>query len=1545
MEIKEKLGIDKILKTYKDRLVNLSSRNRTICTSKIYKKNGIDVSSIEKINPGIANNLFKMIIDRSQKPLLLVEDFNSTKLLKNDFYLDANETKEKALSEKIKDNIGIAKNIAAFWTTVDEIEKEKGLYEMFVGFPFIEGQFKDETPCRSPLFLFPVSLKKESTGWVVENLLSENIQVNKNFLLAFKNINNSKFEMPLEDEFEKLEDIASFDNIPLEDIENVKDIKGVMNNICKYLESIGIEIENSEPINNIIKFNDYKKENYEKYQGRKFSIFSYLVLGQFPIANSSLYKDYESMMETGTTSLIDELLQMDNQEVESDEKEFIEETLKIREKDLISVTELDYSQERAVKNSVDKNNLVIYGPPGTGKSQVISNVISNYMWDQKRVLLISEKRTALDVVYKRLEKVGLSSRMAIVHDSKKDRNELYEKIVDIIETHKSGSNLSQSIEAIDKISNTIDYRVNKLDNLAEELKKERQCGYSLRELYGISKFGSEDFYKDLDMKKFEQLNREELNTIEENLEVVIPKLDYDNKEKFLYERKDFSKIQIIEKFNIEKSLGTIIQYFYQKKNSELSANIFKLSNDLKVKIAEATEVIKNKRIQSLEVISKEVDKALDDIFSIEKNHYMHLRNAIIDKIKQRKQIYCSNREKLELYKKEIQELEKLPSQIVFDNICDVINSMDRIKGCFFLSPTKFRLTRYLKEKYSIFSVATEGEYYRKINTIVNSYRGFFEQNREVILSYSESKTIYLDSIEKQQKEYENEIKSDENLHDLISEVEITLTISDIHNFIEKCEKAGLGTTYNYLQELLSQMQKTLILNREWNSIKNNFNYADAIEFINKNGFAQKEFSNILNRKYSEVKQLKKDILGLEDSVNTLNKVCIAEERIQLHLITDLQKIAKDILLILSNSEYSKNILENFNKNIDELIGLEKALEELKKYFNFNMIEEIKKSYCSVTINKLEELDKKINYDFEYIKNYDFKKSNFTEVTIDLLEFLKDLKDEPLHDMLSKLKNTFYIHWIDKSQEESQEAIDSLQNYEKIKTEIKDLMKDKQEQIPETILNKIDQKIVTNYKFNKMNNEINYRDMRNEAQKKRKVLPIRKYIEKFQNRGIFDLLPVWLLTPKVASEILPFVKDYFDIVLFDEASQMFVENSLPSIYRAKKVVVAGDDKQLRPTNIGIKKLDETGEETDLEDTIAVEEESLLDLAKLRYPRTLLSYHYRAHYEELINFSNYAFYDGRLVTVPNHIKDEEFRPIERIKVNGIWEERRNEVEAHAVYKLLKKIFLTRKEEESIGIITFNAAQQDFIREYLEDHCTEDTNFNLDYTKEISRVEEAEDKSLFVKNIENVQGDERDIIIFSTAYAKDSTGKMKYNFGTLNQKGGGNRLNVAVSRAKKKIYVVTSIEPGDLKVENAINEGPMLLKKYLQYVRAVSEGTQEEAKDILNSLSRKTQDEDWFDSPFEIEVCNDLREMGYDVRTQVGDSGYRIDLAIYDERNSKFILGIECDGAMYHSSASARERDVYRQEFLESKGWKIHRIWSHNWWNNSKRELEKIKNILES
>lgn len=468
---------------------------------------------------------------------------------------------------------------------------------------------------------------------------------------------------------------------------------------------------------------------------------------------------------------------------------------------------------------------------------------------------------------------------------------------------------------------------------------------------------------------------------------------------------------------------------------------------------------------------------------------------------------------------------------------------------------------------------------------------------------------------------------------------------------------------------------------------------------------------------------------------------------------------------------------------------------------------------------------------------------------------------------------------------------------------------------------------------------------NRAIESRRRWSVSKFVKKFDFE-LFKAIKIWLMTPDSVSEVLPQQNDLFDLLIFDEASQLYVEKSIPSIVRAKKVVIAGDHKQLRPSSLGDGRIEMNEDliDEDAEISAALEEESLLDLARFRYPDILLNTHYRSKYEELIDFSNYAFYKGRLFVAPNTDMPEK-PPIEVHLVEGAsWVNRANRKEAERIVALIKEFFRTRKNNETIGVIAFNASQRDMIYDVIDEESLADPAFGSQIRAEMSRKDNGEDTGLFVKNIESVQGDERDVVMFSIGYAKNANGRLMHNFGWLNQKGGENRLNVAISRAKQKIHIVTSFRPSELTLDDAKNEGPVMLKRYLEYAFAISNGDREDAERILRSFG-----ETYGIVPAAIEteyaqkVATALRERGYEIDTQVGIGGYRIDIAV--RRNGKYVLGIECDGKLYSISRSARERDYHRQKYLESRGWHIKRIWSMDWWRDPEREIDEICALVDS
>ena len=559
----------------------------------------------------------------------------------------------------------------------------------------------------------------------------------------------------------------------------------------------------------------------------------------------------------------------------------------------------------------------------------------------------------------------------------------------------------------------------------------------------------------------------------------------------------------------------------------------------------------------------------------------------------------------------------------------------------------------------------------------------------------------------------------------------------------------------------------------------------------------------------------------------------------------------------------------------------------------------------------------------------------------VLEFAYRLSksEEDIRTIVTKLLSIRNYHEIVKAEEKEDRKLSFILDYENTKKRILSLKAEVLEANRDIAYVAFNEQYKNYYESRKDSKDYLY-----VINKQENMWNIRKTMEYFYEY-LLRLFPCWMMSPENVSSVIPLKTELFDIIIFDEASQIFIENSIPTIYRGKSIAIAGDRKQLKPTTTFMKRYmgNENFDDLSLTEQAALEVESLLDLATSRYTNANLTYHYRSRYEELINFSNYAFYDEKLDIAPN-ISKNVYKPIERIKVDGVWVDRRNHEEAVEVVKTIKKIFKERKKNETIGVITFNTEQEHYIADIIDVECQKDPAFREAYLKEAARRENGEDTGIFIKNIENVQGEERDIIIFSVGYAKNERGKVVALFGPLSQEGGENRLNVAITRAKEKIYLITSIEPEELNVTFSKNIGPKVLKKYLQYARAVSFGNKYEQQIILESLRKKTVIEGDTTMGLEQEIKEALEKKKYIVDTNIGSSRYKINLAIYNKKLDRYVLGIEIDSNAYHSSESMLERDVYRTNFLTSRGWNMMRLWSRDWWTDKAKTIELIESKIE-
>lgn len=441
--------------------------------------------------------------------------------------------------------------------------------------------------------------------------------------------------------------------------------------------------------------------------------------------------------------------------------------------------------------------------------------------------------------------------------------------------------------------------------------------------------------------------------------------------------------------------------------------------------------------------------------------------------------------------------------------------------------------------------------------------------------------------------------------------------------------------------------------------------------------------------------------------------------------------------------------------------------------------------------------------------------------------------------------------------------------------------------------------------------------------------VRAMIEDSPN-FITELTPCVLMSPLSIAQYLPADFKAFDVVIFDEASQITVWDAVGSIARAKQTIIAGDPKQMPPSN-------NFGRGDSIDDSISEDEkdlDSILDeMLSAGIPQRYLNWHYRSRNESLITFSNHQYYDGKLITFPSPSTED--KAVSLVRVNGIYalgQGRTNIIEARAVVvRVVEKLLDPDFNERglSIGVVTFNTEQQQLILNLLDKERKSNPLIDGHFSEDCL-------EPVFVKNLESVQGDERDIIMFSLTFGKKAEGaRMGMNFGPMNKVGGERRLNVAITRAREEMIVFSSFDADEIDLSRISHVGVAHLKHFIDYA----------ARGMKAIGERVTGSVGGYDSPFEESVASMLQKKGWIVHPQIGVSEFRIDIGVvHPDYSGAYLAGVECDGATYHSSATARDRDKIRESVLNGLGWNLIRIWSTDFWNDADGEIDRIALELE-
>lgn len=1328
-----------ILETYIRRLTNLSGNNRLLFLPRLASDQFLDLHELSYLNKEPSFSVIEAFISGKKKILCPTVDSRMEA---------SNEASKKLKKLQRADQF---------------LFDEHGSKDLHIGWPFVRGKFSDGTPVRCPLLFFPAELAVENNQWVLRPRYEADITFNKSFLLAYSFYNKVPAdELLLEENFEEFE----------------RDVAVFRISLYHLLQKASVDIHFNPDTyrDELTTFTPFKKDEFEQQHGNgELKLFPEAVLGIFPQAGSFLVPDYLDLQKKKSFDGIEAFFASRNKN-EKPAPANLNFIPLVKEDKIVTGFSLDAWQENALKAVKLGHSLVVQGPPGTGKSHLICNLIADAMATGKSVLVVCQKRAALDVVYQRMKDLNLADFLALVHDFKNDRKEVYQKIakqIERIEEYKSRNNSLDAIQLDRKflqVSHHMSQIIDELSEFKEALYDDAEFGAGIKELY----MRSNPAAVSINLKQeYQHFRLDRLKEFQQKIKTYAHYArQFENAEHPWSQRKSFATFTS-QDFIALKSVLDEIPVFHQSLTSQLE------------KILSAIPDWKQ-----LESLQEKVIEVKDMLLLLDEETYPYFQHLSDESDEETSSLWLENIQRVinDCYKEPGPEISVTLSQLgTFQKALS--RSMKARKSPIGL----VRWELFSEDKFLIKRTLVA-------NGLTNNKQGF--------------------------RTLEAKLDSRLNLEHNLSKLK------------EKSWLLEIPETYDIdlLNDWCDLQLRAIRAKNIFNSVRGLRN------FVTPKTLALEEFKSKTKNLYQIIAPIPAKKLEWESYLNP----------VQIEVMTRSQEEAEGMRQSLVKDfdalcEYDKL---NTSLDADEQNIFHKLLDVLKEWNSDRMQEVFLNSIFLAWINHL----------------------------------------ETKHPVLRQV---------------------SSGKMELLESELRDLIAEKNQISNEIMLLRTRDRVIEELEFNRLNNRVTYRDLHHQVTKKKKIWPIRKLISETEAE-IFRLLPCWLASPESVSAMLP-LKEIFDLVIFDEASQCFAERGLPAMMRGKQVMIAGDDKQLRPNDLYQVRWQDDGEENP-----DLETDSLLKLAERYLPQVQLNGHYRSKSPDLIDFSNHHFYSGHLKLLPDALVLNQPEPvIEFTQVQGTWENNTNLIEAEKVADL---VFTqnARFPDKAIGVITFNAPQQTLILDVVEE------KFNA--------AGQLLPESLFIKNIENVQGDERDIIVFSIGYAPDKKGKVHAQFGSLNAAGGENRLNVAVSRAREKIHVVCSLAPNDLNVEDTKNAGPKLLKQYLQYALEVSEkkrkafaGKKPEHK---KEWYLKTKVKEWIGEKFK--------------NVAVEESNFPFaDLVIL--KNNEYYGLLLMDDDLYHQAFSVKDPHAIMPIVQEKKNWKHTMSFSRNYWLDKEKFFNEVGRFL--
>ncbi len=1052
------------------------------------------------------------------------------------------------------------------------------------------------------------------------------------------------------------------------------------------------------------------------------------------------------------------------------------------------VLDADSSQQRAILAVKSKHNLIIEGPPGTGKSQTIANLIADALSDKKTVLFVSEKMAALEVVYKRLETIGLHDFCLQLHSHKTNKRAVYDEIIRVLDNTRP-------------LDHTKDADLTHLGFLKDFLNKYAQQLHT--------PFGK------LAEKPFDVLGQ---------LALVLGRAP-------IIEA-PITNIAAVDQISLQETCSNLLDL----------VNVLSDLGDPKKHSWHGSElrVISNAELATLHEALAKAIKSYVEIMQTINSFAEELGILVPNTIKE------------------------------INTLCEAANAIAESPGA--------DKTDLENSKWDVLPVAA-------IDLLKHGYN--FENLEQKILTCFKPELV---------------------------NVELTDVRNRFNNYSKSWTrfiKPNYWKDRQFLLDYLLPDYKHLPANElslHLNAIK--AYQSEKAYLIQKNEIGQSLFGSRWQ--------------GIASNWRDLERYGLWLVRMRQYIIAGILQ-EKAIILITQGKINSKQI-QNTTKELQEQLG----------YLVASLQEIIERAKLSTVAAQLLSSDGNITKAQTWLDSLLANIQRLHQLTVynDKLaiclasiagpvikRFLEEKYDTS--QLVQTFKRFFYERWLDLVFIERPRlaAFNSLVHEQKIDDfrglDLKSIKLSRQRLL---------HKLYTGRELQLANPllSIELGILQRELRKKARHIPLRKLFTKAPNI-MRAVKPCFMMSPMSAALFLDPNISNFDLVIFDEASQVSTEDAVGSLVRAKQAVVVGDPKQLPPTNFFQMQILQADEQAADEDSILDDVDSVLDeFVSVGFPKQSLLWHYRSQHESLIEFSNRHFYKNLLTFPAPHNGNDELG-LQFNFVGGVYKGQGvNPIEARAVAEAVCE-HIKKHPDLSLGVGTFNMNQQQLILDELEQRRRNDPSLEFFFAKK------GEDQ-FFVKNLENIQGDERDVIIISITYGPDEFGRIRYNFGPVNGENGWRRLNVIFTRAKRCLKVFSSMHGDEIDPAKVQSQGAKLLRDFLIFA-------EKRPRDLTISNTKVE-----IDTPFELSVYEELTKRGLNIVPRVGQSGYRIDFGVISNEDPNcFIAGIECDSTNYYSASTARDRDRLRQKVLEDLGWTIIRVWSIDWWRDKAGQIERVLRMI--